>query len=135
MICVGDSNKHKGDPKWKHGIFLGKTMSNDMYIASVSGNIRLSRSIKSMFPVWSEHMKHYRQVAKFPGQTDASFGNKIEPVSKRELRDGGIPRAIPRLDDEAASDPRTSLTVGNCAVRCTRCHCSDPTFDSIVSRC
>ena len=58
MIYVGDSNKHKGDPKWRHGIFLGKNMSNDMYIASVSGNLRLSRSIKSIFPVWSEHMEH-----------------------------------------------------------------------------
>jgi hypothetical protein len=68
LIYVGDSNKHKGDPKWRHGIFLGKNMSNDMYIASVSGNLRLSRSIKSIFPVWSEHMEHYRQLQFFHGR-------------------------------------------------------------------
>jgi hypothetical protein len=105
LIYVGDSNKHKGDPKWRHGIFLGKNMSNDMYIASVSGNLRLSRSIKSIFPVWSEHMEHYRQIAVFPWQTDASFGNKIETTNRRELRDEGMPQAFPGIDDEAASDP------------------------------
>ena len=103
MIYVGDSNKHKGDPKWRHGIFLGKNMSNDMYIASVSGNLRLSRSIKSIFPVWSEHMEHYRQIAVFPWQTDASFGNKIETTNRRELRDEGMPQAFPGIDDEAGA--------------------------------
>ena len=108
MIYVGDSNKHKGDPKWKHGIFLGKNMSNDMYVASVAGNLRLSRSIKSIFPVWSDHIEEYRQVASFPWQADASFGNTIEPVSRRGLTDAGIPLAVPGLDDEAASDPEDS---------------------------
>ena len=56
MIYVGDSNKHKGDQKWRHGIFLGKNMSNDICVASVSGNLRLSRSIKSIFPIWNEDM-------------------------------------------------------------------------------
>ena len=109
MIYVGDSNKHKGDPKWRHGIFLGKNMSNDMYIASVSGNLRLSRSIKSIFPVWSEHMEHYRQIAVFPWQTDASFGNKIETTNRRELRDEGMPQAFQGIDDEAASDPEDDV--------------------------
>ena len=83
MVYVGDSNKHKGDPKWRHGIFLGKSLSNDMYIASVSGNLRLTRSIKDIFPNWKDHMEEYRQVVAFPWQAEASFGNVIEPDGAR----------------------------------------------------
>ena len=103
----------------KHGIFLGKNMSNDMYVASVSGNLRLSRSIKSIFPVWSDHIEEYRQVSNFPWQADASFGNKIEPVSKRDLTGAGIPLAVPALDDEAASDPEDSDVGGAGIIKMT----------------
>ena len=55
-------------------------------------------------------MEHYRQIAIFAWQAGASFGNKIEPLSKRELRGEGIPRAVPGIDDEAASDPEDQVS-------------------------
>ena len=50
-------------------------------------------------------MEHYRQIAIFPWQADASFGNKIEPASKREVLGEGAPSAVPGIDYEGASDP------------------------------
>ena len=63
-------------------LFGQKYVQRQCTLLSVSGNLRLSRSIKSIFPVWSEHMEHYRQIAVFPWQTDASFGNKIETTKQ-----------------------------------------------------
>ena len=66
MVFVGDTTSQKGDAKWQRGIFLTKTLSNDMYLTAVGGVLRLSRSIKMLYPNWSEHLEEYRQVRTFP---------------------------------------------------------------------
>ena len=62
MVYVGDSVKQKTDAKWRTGIFLGKVLTNDMYLTSVAGTLKLTRSIKAIFPKWEDHMEDYRQV-------------------------------------------------------------------------
>ena len=109
MCFIGDTTQHKGDPKWKPGIFLTKSVTNDMFLVQCEGNLRLTRSVKSIFKDWSEHMELYRSLLTFPWQIEGVLGNRVKPVSKSYL---GVPGAIPGIDDEAASDPEEEEQVG-----------------------
>lgn len=48
--------KRKGDARWKQGIFIGKALTNDMFLLHCDGNMRLTRSVKAIYEDWSEHM-------------------------------------------------------------------------------
>jgi hypothetical protein len=102
MVYVGDSVQQKTDAKWRKGIFLGKVLTNDMYLTSVAGTVKLTRSIKALFPAWQEHMEEYRQVTVFPWQLEGTLGNRIVPTL-RSSSSGGV--AIHALDDEMGEDP------------------------------
>ena len=102
MVYVGDSVQQKTDAKWRKGIFLGKVLTNDMYLTSVAGTVKLTRSIKALFPAWQEHMEEYRQVTVFPWQLEGTLGNRIVPTL-RNSSSGGV--AIHALDDEMGEDP------------------------------
>ena len=102
MVFVGDSVQQKTDAKWRKGIFPGKVLTNDMYLASVSGTLKLTRSIKALFPTWQDHMDEYRQVAVFPWQLEGTLGNRIVPTL-RDAFSGGV--AIPAIDDEMGEGP------------------------------
>ena len=83
-------------------IFLGKVLTNDMYLTSVAGTVKLTRSIKALFPAWQEHMEEYRQVTVFPWQLEGTLGNRIV-LTLRSSSSGGV--AIHALDDEMGEDP------------------------------
>ena len=102
MVYVGDSVQQKADAKWRKGVFLGKTLTNDMFIVAVGGVIKLTRSMKAMFPNWSEHMSEYRQVLVYPWQLEGTIGNRIVPTLRRP---GIEPAVVPGIDDEMAEDP------------------------------
>ena len=106
MVYVKDTNQQKGDAKWQRGIFLTKTLSNDMYLTAVGGALRLSRSIKMLYPNWSEHLEEYRQVLTFPWQLEGAIGSRTFPVVRGELVTAD---SVPGLDDEAAEDPEDEL--------------------------
>ena len=108
MVFVGDSVKQKGDSKWHRGIFLAKSMSNDMFLTAVGGTLKLSRSVKMIFSQWHEHMDQYRQVLTFPWQLEGSVGSRVNPT----VRDPDITAfAVPGIDDEAADDPAEDTTI------------------------
>ena len=108
MVFVGDSVKQKGDSKWHRGIFLTKSMSNDMFLTAVGGTLKFSRSVKMIFPQWHEHMDQYRQVLTFPWQLEGSVGSRVNPT----VRDPDITAfAVPGIDDEAADDPTEDTSV------------------------
>ena len=46
MCFVGDTIQHKGDPKWRPGIFLTKRVTNDMFMGQCEGNLRLTRQLE-----------------------------------------------------------------------------------------
>ena len=100
MCYVAETTKRKGDARWRQGVFLGKSVTNDMYLVHCEGNVRLTRSVKSIYKDWSEHMGLYRTLVVQPWQIEGTLGNRIDPV-------GGnvVPEAIPSLDDEAGPDP------------------------------
>ena len=41
MCYVADTTKRKGDARWRQGVFLGKSVTNDMYLVHCEGNVRL----------------------------------------------------------------------------------------------
>ena len=102
MAFVGDSTKQKGDARWQRGIFLTKTWTYDMYLVAVAGNIRVTRSVKMLFPEWNEHMDEFRQVLTFPWQLEGNLGNRTFPIVRGEQ---AVAMSVPGLDDEAADDP------------------------------
>ena len=102
MVYVGDSVKQKTDPKWRKGIFLGKVPTNDMYLTSVAGVLKLTRSIKALFPKWEEHMEEYRQVLVFLWRLEGTIGNRISPTLRGATGIGAV--AVPALADEMGED-------------------------------
>ena len=99
MCYVADTTKRKGDARWKQGIFLGKALTNDMFLVHCDGNIRLTRSVKAIYQDWSEHMGLYRTIVVQPWHIEGTIGNRIDPVGSRNTGE-----ALP-LDDEAGEDP------------------------------
>ena len=71
-----------------------------MFLVHCEGNVRLTRSVKSTYKDWSEHMGLYRTLVVQPWQIEGTLGNRIDPI-------GGsvVPGAVPALDDEAGLDP------------------------------
>ena len=64
------------------------------------GNVRLTRSVKSICSDWSERMGLYRLLVVQPWQIEGTLGNRIDPT-------GGIrstPEVVAPIDDEAGDD-------------------------------
>ena len=61
--------------------------------------LRLSRAIESFFLIWSDHVEHYRQVAIFPWQTAASFGDRLDAGVRRSGQDAAGPLPAVGVDD------------------------------------
>ena len=76
-----------------------KFVTNDMYLVHCEGNVRLTRSVKSIYKDWSDQMGLYRTLVVQSWQIEGTLGNRIDPV-------GGnvVPDAVPALDDEAGPD-------------------------------
>ena len=100
MCYVADTTKRKGDARWRPGIFLGKSVTNDMFLVHCEGNVRLTRSVKSIYKDWSEHMGLYRTLVVQPWQIEGTLGNRIDPIGA-----SAVPEAVLALDDEAGMDP------------------------------
>ena len=100
MCFVGDTTKKKGDAKWRKGVFLSKSASIDMFLVHCEGNVRFTRSVKSIYNDWSEHLGLYRSLVVQPWQLEGTLGNRIDPS-------GGIkstPEAVVPIDDEVGED-------------------------------
>ena len=71
-----------------------------MFLVHCEGNVRLTRSVKSIYNDWSEHLGLYRSLVVQPWQLAGTLGNRIDPS-------GGIkstPEAVVPIDDEVGDD-------------------------------
>ena len=71
-----------------------------MFLAHCEGNVRLTRSVKSIYNDWSEHLGLYRSLVVQPWQLEGTLGNRIDPS-------GGIkstPEAVVPIEDEVGDD-------------------------------
>lgn len=82
LAQVCQRKRHKLTLRFSHG----KVLTNDMYLTSVTGVLKLTRSIKALFPKWEEH----------PWQLEGTIGNRIAATLRG---------ATKMLDDEMGEDP------------------------------
>jgi len=71
-----------------------------MFLVHSDGSLRLTRSVKSTFTNWKEHVGLYRTLVSQPWHIEGILGNRTEPVAKGYL---GQAVAV-ALDDEAGDD-------------------------------
>ena len=94
-VCWRAVVQQKNGCKVEKGNLLGKCLTNDMYLTSVSGTLKLTRSIKALFPAWQEHMDEYRQVTVYPWQLEGTLGNRIVPTM-RDASSGAL-QSLPSM--------------------------------------
>ena len=122
FFALNQSHVRKGKPKFVKGIWLGKTLSNDLNVCGTALGIYLSGTIRRMPPnqQWSKHM-----IKEFQGKPYryalSTFGKVVVPGIKDRKKPEAIeaipmPPALPPTrkadrslpSDEAGSDPVTT---------------------------
>eukprot|EP00438_Fugacium_kawagutii_P013012 Skav219672 [mRNA] locus=scaffold3149:113084:120619:+ [translate_table: standard] len=120
----------KGGSRWTESIFLSKTMTHDMFIVGCEGTIRLTRSIKRMFPDWTALTEMYQKfiVDSWLVEVKGSTLNprvrprRPEPVAD-EVQSGDEAASDPATEDEQSGDEQQEVTIPN-----------DATLASLVKR-
>ena len=106
MAYVAHDFKQKGTAKWMPMIFVGIS-ENKQYIVLHGKTMRLTRSIKRIFPDASQHLSAYQQVLVCSWMCEGVVGTKLKPSTTKHLRaDTGQDLD---LEDEAALDPEDML--------------------------
>ena len=122
FFALNQSHVRKGKPKFVKGIWLGKTLSNDLNVCGTALGIYLSGTIQRMPPnqQWSKHM-----IKEFQGKPYkyalSTFRKVVVPGVKDRKKPAAfeaipMPPALPpdkkaapaSPGDEAASDPVTT---------------------------
>ena len=111
MGFVGVENKQKGTAKWTPIIFLGKT-SNDMYILGRGSSVRLSKSIKRIFPNWFKHADLYKSFQVQSWMIEGTLGTRIKLSPLKHPGRAAIERGGDQGSDEAGSDPEAIEGLG-----------------------
>ena len=106
MAYVANDFKQKGTAKWVPMIFVGIS-DNKQYIVLHGRTMRLTRSIRRIFPDASQHLAAYQQVLVCSWMCESVVGTKLKPSVAKHLRaDTGQDLD---LEDEAALDPEDML--------------------------
>ena len=119
-FALNQNNIKKGKPKFIKGVFLGKSLNNDMNVCGTALGVYLSSTVRRL-PAdqqWSKHMLKEMQGRPYKYSLGA-LGSVIMPGMKERVRPEVIeeaPLAIappaplkpPPPVDEAASDPSSS---------------------------
>ena len=102
MAYVANDFKQKGTAKWVPMIFVGIS-DNKQYIVLHGKTMRVTRSIKRIFPDASQHLAAYQQVLVCSWMCEGVLGTKLKPSTAKHLvADTGQDLD---LGDEAALDP------------------------------
>ena len=111
MGFVGVENKQKSTAKWMPIMFLGKT-SNDMHILARGSSVRLSKSIKRIFPEWFRHIDLYRSFEVHSWMIERTLGTRIKLSPLKHPGRAAIEAGGDQGSDEAASDPESIEGLG-----------------------
>ena len=117
----------KGSPTWTRGIWLGKTMNNDVHILAVPGHPQLfvTRSVRRLPNAWD--MQMIADMEACPWQFGyASLGSQLAlakriaappilslpPAKPRDLDAEAVMNVPPTPDESASAAPRSPRMVG-----------------------
>ena len=105
MAHVASDFKQKGTAKWMPMIFAGMS-ENKQFIVLYGKTMRLTRSIKRIFPDASQHLAAYQQVLVCSWMCEGVIGTRLKPGTAKHLRpDTGRNIDLTDTEDEAALDP------------------------------
>ena len=105
MAHVASDFKQKGTAKWMPMIFAGIS-ENKQYIVLHGKTMRLTRSIKSIFPDASQHLAAYQQMLVCSWMCEGIIGTRLKPSTAKHLKpDTGQDLELEHTEDEAALDP------------------------------
>ena len=106
--CKG---RGKADAKWRIGLFLGKTESQDAWIIGDGVDVMLSRSIRRVDQPWTKFLAYFSGLQSHSFIYQTNFGGRIVPTKRRvhaQRQEGKIlpkPDTVERrfADEEAAA--------------------------------
>ena len=113
---VGNS---KGDPKWRLGVYLGKTEAQDAYIIGEGGRVLLTKSIRRVDRSWKHYLALYTGFQAHSWEFQTNFGGRIVPTKREALPVGARGRATREqmeflqgmMDPEAAAVEAYALSL------------------------
>ena len=73
---------YKADPRWKLGICLGKSETQDCWIVGDGSRVFLSRSIRRVDQSWKHYLGCFKGFSAYSWEYQTNFGGRIVP-SKR----------------------------------------------------
>eukprot|EP00913_Durusdinium_trenchii_P032259 g30204.t1 len=87
---------YKADPKWRLGIYLGKTELQDNWVIGDANKVYLSRCLRRMSGASKKNLMCYKGFTAYSWEYQQNFGGRIVP-SKRMASMVGVPmsRALP----------------------------------------
>eukprot|EP00435_Cladocopium_sp_Y103_P030397 s650_g7.t1 len=89
----------KADAKWRVGLFLGKTESQDAWIVGDGADVMLTRSIRRVDRPWTSFLPYFNglQTHSFVYQTN--FGGRIVPTKRKIVPQKQDGRLLPKLSE------------------------------------
>ena len=110
MAYVANDFKQKGTAKWVPMSFVGISVKKQ-YILLHGKTMRVTRSIKRIFPDASQHLAAYKQILVCSWMCEGVVGTKLRPSTAKHLwADTGQDLD---LEDEAALDPEDYFNAGS----------------------
>lgn len=93
----------KGGARWEPGVFLTKTLTNDMFLIGVGNTLRLTRSVKRIYEDWHDQSNLHMELVVHSWMVEV-LGNRM----KKRVKESTEAISAPVVEeDEAASDPPT----------------------------
>ena len=95
---------YKADPKWKIGICLGKSETQDCWIIGDGSRVFLSRSICRVEQSWQSFLSCFKAFSAYSWEYQTNFGGRIVPSKRLTAVVEGPAAALPVEDLETLAE-------------------------------
>ena len=103
---------YKADPKWKIGICLGKSETQDCWIIGDGSRVFLSRSIRRVEQSWQSFLSCFKAFSAYSWEYQTNFGGRIVPSKRLIAVVEGPAASLPVEDlEKLAEDDKEAYEV------------------------
>ena len=95
---------YKADPKWKIGICLGKSETQDCWIIGDGSRVFLSRSIRRVEQSWQSFLSCFKAFSAYSWEYQTNFGGRIVPSKRLTAVVEGPAASLPVEDLEKLAE-------------------------------